>query len=78
MDEALETGAGTLLRPRLRVIEDSYGLVLTAIIAALILMGLLSGKPWGDTVILVVFLLVFFLTLQTSVVSRRTIRRSPR
>jgi hypothetical protein len=75
MSEAPETGEGRPLRPRLRGIEDSYGLVLMAIIASLILMGLLSGKPWGGTVILVVFLLVFFLTLQISAVSRRTITR---
>jgi hypothetical protein len=74
MSEVPKTGEGRLLRPRLRGIEDSYGLVLMAIIAALILMGLFSGKPWGDTVVLVAFLLVFFLTLQTSAVSRRTIR----
>ena len=56
MSQAPETGEARLLRPRLRGIEDSYGLVLIAIMATLILMGMLSGKPWGDTVILVAFL----------------------
>ena len=62
MNQAPETGEAKLLRPRLRGIEDSYGLVLIAIMATLILMGMFSGKPWGDTVILVAFLVVFFLT----------------
>ena len=75
MGEAPRTDEPGPLWPRLRGMEDNYGLVLIAIIVALIVMGMFSGKPWGDTVTLVVFLVVFFLTMRTSAVPRRTIAR---
>lgn len=54
---------------------DRYGLVLVAIVASLVVMGLVSNRPGGRTVIVVMFLAIFFLTLQTSGVPRRTTSR---
>ena len=56
---------------RFRGMEDNYGFVLVAILAALIIMGALSERPMGRTVTLLLFGVVFFLTLLASAVPRR-------
>ena len=58
-----------------RRLDDRYGIVLIALIAALVIMGLVAGWAAGRTITVLVFLAVFFLTLRASAVSRRTILR---
>ena len=58
---------------RLRRSDDEYGLVLVAILATLIVMGIVSERSIGHLVIPILFLGIFFLTMLTSAVPRRTI-----
>ena len=58
---------------RLRSSDDEYGFVLIAILLTLIVMGIESQRPLGQILIPLLFLAIFFLTLLTSGVPRRTI-----
>jgi voltage-gated potassium channel len=58
---------------RLRNADDQYGFVLIAILVTLIAMGVASERPLGQFLIPLMFLGIFFLTLLTSGVPRRTI-----
>ncbi len=58
---------------RLRRSDDEYGLVLAAILVTLIVMGIVSGWQVAHFVIPLLFLGIFFLTMLTSGVPRRTI-----
>ncbi len=58
---------------RLRDADDSFGLVLIAILVTLIVIGIVSTYPAGAIIISILFLGIFFLTLLTSGVPRRTI-----
>ena len=58
---------------RLRRSDDEYGLVLVAILVTLIVMGIVSTWSVGHLVIPLLFLAIFFLTMLTSGVPRRTI-----
>jgi hypothetical protein len=58
---------------RLRSADDDYGFVLVAILATLIVMGIVSQYSAGGILMPALFLGIFFLTLLTSAVPRRTI-----
>ena len=58
---------------RLRRSDDQYGLVLAAILATLIVMGIVSERSIGHFIVPLLFLGIFFLTMLTSAVPRRTI-----
>ncbi len=66
------TQSAESVRRRFRWVEDNYGFVLITILAALIIMGVLSERPIGRTVVLLLFGAIFFLTMLASAVSRRT------
>jgi voltage-gated potassium channel len=58
---------------RIRSADDSYGFVLVALLATLIIMGVLNQRAAGGIIVPLMFLMVFFLTMVTSGVPRRTI-----
>jgi Ion channel len=58
---------------RLRDADDKYGRVLVAILVTLIVMGIVSERSIGHLVIPLLLLGIFFLTMLTSGVPRRTI-----
>jgi voltage-gated potassium channel len=58
---------------RLRDADDKYGRVLAAILVTLIVMGAVSQYSVGRLVVPLLFLGIFFLTMLTSGVPRRTI-----
>ncbi len=58
---------------RLRRSDDEYGLVLAAILVTLVVMGVVSERSLGRLIVPILFLGIFFLTLLTSGVPRRTI-----
>jgi hypothetical protein len=74
MSEPPATGSREA-RPRLRGIEDDYGLVLVAIVVSLVILGLVSERPGGRIAALILTLSIFFLTMQASAAPRRTISR---
>lgn len=58
---------------RLRRADDNYSFVLIAILVTLVAMGVVSETAIGRLIIPLLFLGIFFLTLVTSAVPRRTI-----
>src|SRR5512139_216383 len=71
--EGLEEQRRRPVARRLRALDDHYGLVLVAILATLIVMGIVSERAAGHGLIPLLMLGIFFLTLVTSGVPRRTI-----
>jgi len=71
--EVVERSRSRPLARRLRSADDKYGRVLVAILVTLIVMGAVSQYSIGHLLIPLLFLGIFFLTMLTSGVPRRTI-----
>ena len=71
--EVVERSRSRPLARRLRGADDKYGRVLVAILVTLIVMGAVSQYSIGHLLIPLLFLGIFFLTMLTSGVPRRTI-----
>lgn len=71
--ETVDVRRGRFVRKRLRRTDDAYGFVLIATLVTLVVMGIVSERAEGQIIMPFLFLVVFFITLATSAVPRRTI-----